>query len=59
MSNISKERLSDLNIFLPPRHLQDRFAAFVAAADKSKFAVRQSLEKLEAVYKALSKEAFG
>ena len=41
------------------RNIQDSFAAFVAAADKSKFAVRKSLEKLDAVYKALSKEAFG
>ena len=41
------------------RNIQDRFAAFVASADKSKFAVRKSLEKLDAVYKALSKEAFG
>ena len=59
MSNISKERLSDLNIFLPPRHLQDRFAAFVAAADKSKFAVRQLLTKRVNWIRMLAKMAFG
>lgn len=51
--------IEGIRIILPPRVFQDRFAAFVAAADKSKFAVRKSLEKLDAVYKALSKEAFG
>ena len=46
-------------IILPPSAMQQSFVSFVEAADKSKFAVRKSLEKLDAVYKALSKEAFG
>ncbi len=56
---LNKGLLSGKRFPFPPRNLQDRFAAFVAAADKSKFAVRKSLAKLDAVYKALSKEAFG
>jgi type I restriction enzyme S subunit len=58
-AGLNFDAIRDIEIYTPPRHLQDRFAEFVAAADKSKFAVRKSLEKLDAVYKALSKEAFG
>ena len=36
MSNISKERLLNLKIILPPAELQEQFAAFVAQTDKSK-----------------------
>lgn len=37
MSNISKERLGQLMIIVPPLMLQERFAAFVHQTDKSKF----------------------
>lgn len=37
MSNISKERLGNLSIYLPPIELQEQFAAFVHQVDKSKF----------------------
>ena len=37
MSNISKERLLNLEIILPPAELQEQFAVFVAQIDKSKF----------------------
>lgn len=37
MSNISKERLGQLMIIVPPLMLQERFAAFVHQVDKSKF----------------------
>ena len=37
MSNISKERLLDLEIILPPLELQEQFSAFVEQVDKSKF----------------------
>lgn len=36
MSNISKERLLNLEIILPPAELQEQFAVFVAQIDKSK-----------------------
>lgn len=36
MSNISKERLLNLGIILPPLGLQQQFAAFVTQVDKSK-----------------------
>ncbi len=36
MSNISKERLGKMSIYLPPIELQNQFAEFVKATDKSK-----------------------
>ena len=59
MSNISKERLQTLKIPVPPLTLQNDFATFVQQIDKSKFAVQQSLEKTETLYKALMQEYFG
>ena len=56
---INQEVISSINLPLPPLGEQRKFSAFVAAADKSKFAARQSLERLDAVYRALSKETFG
>ena len=43
----------------PAMHLQNRFAAFVAEVDKSKLAVKQSLEKLETLKKSLMQQYFG
>ena len=44
---------------LPPMEIQEQFAAFVAEVDKSKLAVKQSLEKLETLKKSLMQEYFG
>ena len=44
---------------IPPLELQNRFAAFVAEANKSKLAVKQSLEKLETLKKSLMQQYFG
>ena len=43
----------------PPFELQERFARFVEQTDKSKFRIKQSLEKLETLYKALLQKYFG
>lgn len=59
MSNISKERLLNLEIILPPAELQEQFAAFVAQIDKSKLAIQKSLENLEILKKALMQKYFG
>ena len=48
-----------LSVPVPPLSLQEEFARFVEAVDKSKFAVRQSLEKLKICYKSLMQEYFG
>ena len=54
LSEIRKLRLP-----LPPLPLQQQFAAFVAEVDKSKLAVKQSLEKLETLKKSLMQQYFG
>ena len=47
------------NIMMPPIELQNIFAAFVREIDKSKLAVKESLEKLEILKKALMQQYFG
>ena len=44
---------------VPPIEQQEQFAAFVAEVDKSKLAVKQSLEKLETLKKSLMQQYFG
>lgn len=51
--NINLQILRDLQVITPPLDLQNDFAAFVEAADKSKFEMRSELAKLEVLYKAL------
>ena len=46
-------------IILPPVTLQEQFVTFVEQVDKSKLAVKQSLEKLETLKKSLMQEYFG
>ena len=57
--NLSLQNIENLEIPVAPLSLQEEFARFVAAVDKSKFAVRQSLEKLKICYKSLMQEYFG
>lgn len=59
MSNISKERLGQLTIIVPPMELQEQFADFVKQAERSKATVERSLEKLEILKKALMQKYFG
>ena len=51
--------LENYRVSVPPLELQNRFAAFAAEVDKSKLAVKQSLEKLETLKKSLMQEYFG
>ena len=51
--------LKELRVMMPPLELQQQFAAFVAEVDKSKLAVKQSLEKLETRKKSLMQQYFG
>lgn len=48
-----------LEILIPDSAMQDQFAAFVEQADKSKFEVQSSLEKLEILKKSLMQRYFG
>lgn len=59
IASINMTQLKALPTLLPPLFLQARFADFVRQADKSKFAIQQSLEKLERCRNALMEKAFG
>lgn len=59
MSNISKERLSQLSIPVPPFKLQEKFADFVKQTEKSKTQIAKSLEQLKTLKKALMQKYFG
>ena len=59
MSNISKERLSNLKIYLPPIEYQNQFSAFAVQIEKIKTTINSSLEKLKTLKKALMQEYFG
>ena len=58
-SRISSGQLAEMPIFIPPLELQKQFAAFVKQTDKSKLAVRKSLEELEILKKSLMQQYFG
>ena len=51
--------IRQLPLICPPIELQNQFAAFVEQTDKSKFEIKQSLEKLELLKKALMQKYFG
>jgi len=59
MPRVAMDYFRTLSIELPPLELQNRFAVFVSEVDKSKLAVKQSLEKLETLKKSLMQEYFG
>lgn len=61
-ATLQQINLSDLRvqqILVPPRYEQEKFAAFVDQTEKSKEIIKQSLEKLETLKKALMQEYFG
>ena len=57
--NLNGNIIKNYPILCPPRDLQDQFAKFVEATDKSKLAIQQSLDKLETLKKSLMQEYFG
>lgn len=59
VSYLSIAMLNKLDISVPPIELQNQFADFVKQVDKSKFEIKQSLEKLELLKKALMQKYFG
>ena len=56
---INNKNIAPLVICVPPMELQKQFAAFVEETDKSKFDLKQSLEKLETLKKSLMQQYFG
>lgn len=55
---LSLDKLGKLKIMYPDFSLQQQFADFVQQVDKSKFAIQQSLSKLELNYKSLMQKCF-
>ena len=59
MTTIGQEGILKSLVLLPPLDLQQQFLSFIAEVDKSKLAVKQSLEKLETLKKSLMQQYFG
>ncbi len=59
IQNLNQKILGELMIPVPPMKLQNEFDNFVRQADKSKFAIQQSLDKLETLKKSLMQQYFG
>ena len=59
MKNLNVPIVSSLPVPLLPLNLQKKFIAILQQVDKSKLAVKQSLEKLEILKKSLMQEYFG
>ena len=57
--NLNVEIIKAFPVLMPPMQLQEQFATFVEQTDKSKFAVQQSIEKLETLKKSLMQQYFG
>lgn len=58
-TNLRKNDILDCELIYPPIELQNQFATFVKQVDKSKFEIKQSLEKLELLKKSLMQKYFG
>jgi len=56
---INLDQVEDFPIILPPIEQQNQFADFVKTIDKSKLAVKKTLEKAETLKKTLMQEYFG
>lgn len=59
MPRVTMSVFWNFEVMLPPLELQEQFAVFVRQSDKSKLAVKQSLEKLETLKKSLMQKYFG
>ncbi len=59
MMHLTKSGMEETEFIVPPLELQNQFAAFVKQVGKSKFEIKQSLEKLELLKKALMQKYFG
>jgi len=57
--NLHLNVIRETKVLIPPFELQTRFADFVRQADKSKFALQQTIDELEATYKSLLRENLG
>lgn len=59
MTTIGQDGILKTDIILPPLGKQKQFLQFVEQTNKSKFAIQESLDKLELLKKSLMQEYFG
>ena len=59
MYNVSMEKFKAIQIPMPEISIQNQFASFAESVEKSKLTIRRSLDKLEALKKALLQQYFG
>ena len=52
-ATLNKESIGNSKIIVPPLDLQRHFAAILAQADKSKFELKQAIEKIDKVMRAI------
>lgn len=55
----SAKVIGEIDIPVPPFTMQNEFSRFVEHADKSKFEIQQSIDKLETLKKSLMQQYFG
>ena len=58
-ASINQKDVLNFNIYQPPIDLQNQFADFIQQVDKSREAVKKSLEKTQQLYDSLMQEYFG
>ena len=56
---VNQEDIGNISVILPSLDLQELFASRVEAIDKSKFAIRKSLDELNRLYRSLLQQYFG
>ena len=57
--NLHLGEIKKAKVLMPPKEMQNQFAAFVSQVDKSKLSIQQSLEKLENLKQSLMQQYFG
>ena len=58
-ANINSKELASIEVPVPPKEIQDTFAAFAGRAAKLEFVAQQQIEKLQTLYDSLAQEYFG
>ncbi len=56
---LNNKNIAPLHVIVPPIAVQKRFVAFVQQLDKSKFAIRKSLDEMQLLYDSLMQQYFG
>lgn len=59
IQNLNQQILGNLIIPVPPIELQNQFSDFVRAIDKSKVAIKKSLDETQILFDSLMQKYFG